>query len=394
MTHVVVIGGGVTGCGIARDLSMRGATVTLVERDSLNAGTSSRSHNMLHSGARYADVDPAAAIACNNEAAILKRIGGGAIKETNGVFVVETEADHQYIDKKRSACRSVGIPVEEITNYREFRESNPGITDTFDGIFRVPDGVILPDALVGATIQSAASNGATVRCDTEVTSITVQDQTATDVVIRESGSGTKKLAADFVVNATGPWANEVAGLAGGTVKMALTRGTIMEFSHSGIQEVINRCRPPSDGDILVPAEQGVLAGTTSVPVNSPRDREPTETEISTILQQAAAVLPDLSQEQCTRVYSGIRPLYSGFNGGGERKTSRQYQLIDHTVKDGIDRFVSVVGGKFTTHRLMAEQAGDHIAERTPIDATSQTATTPLPGPKDTPTLDEIMTKYF
>lgn len=393
MTKVAVIGGGITGCSIARDLAMRGAEVTLLERDGLNAGTSARSHNMLHSGARYADVDPAAAVACKDESAILKRIGGAAINDTGGVFVAGTEVEQQFFDEKIAACRSVGIPIDVIEHDSGFRDRNPGITDSIEGLFRVPDGVIRPDALVAATIHSAVNYGATVRCDAEVTNIRLRDQTVTDVVIN-FGPDEEVLPTDFVVNAAGPWAGEVAGFAGGVLDMALTRGTIMEFNYSGVREVINRCRPPNDGDILVPVEGGILAGTTSVPVKTPDVIEPTETEISTIVQQASVVVPELSTDQCTRVYSGIRPLLGNYDGDGEREMTRQYQLIDHGECDGIDRLVSVVGGKFTTHRLIAEKVGDHVAERTQIASESQTASTSLPSTEDATELDEVTTKYF
>ncbi len=394
MTHVVVIGGGVTGCGIARDLAMRGAAVTLLERDRLNAGTSSRSHNMLHSGARYADVDPPAAVACKNESAILKEIGGVAIDKTNGVFVTDAEEEREYIDEKISACQSVGIQVEDVVDDTEFRKINPSITEAIEGAFRVSDGVIRPDSLVAATIHSAVNHGVKVRCDAEVTDIRIRNHTATDVVISDSGSRNEVLPTDFIINAAGPWAGEVATFAGGTVEMALTRGTIIEFTHSGIQEVINWCRPPSDGDILVPIDGGILAGTTSIPVESPGDIESTENEIDTIIQEATRVVPEFSTEQYSQVYSGIRPMYGGSNRLGGRESSRAYQLIDHADTDGIQQLVSVVGGKFTTHRLIAEKVGDHVAERTPIANECLTAVNKLPGAADRSKLDEITAKYF
>ena len=111
-TAVVVIGGGSTGRGIARNLAMRGIGVTLCERDGLGRGTSGRSHGLLHSGARYAESDPEGARECILESRTLKRIAGECIRDSGGYFLQVAEDDPAYFQQKRAACEDVGIDSE------------------------------------------------------------------------------------------------------------------------------------------------------------------------------------------------------------------------------------------------------------------------------------------
>lgn len=391
MKHVVVVGGGVTGCGIARDLALRGIGVTVIERAGLVAGTSSRSHNLLHSGARYADIDTECASACKAESDIIKRIGGAAVADTSGVFVALSDNELKYLDKKRRACRSIGIPVRDL-DFEEFKNTESSVTHDVSGAFQVPDAVFRPKKLVAATINSAENHGARIRCQAEVTNFIIRNQTVLGVVVDEGGSEVV-IPTDFVVNATGPWASQVASRAGVSFEMQLTRGTIIEFDYPSVSRVINRCRPPSDGDILVPSQGRLLAGTTSIPVESPCQMEPDQREIEKVSSEAKAIVPDLDTTERTRVFGGIRPLF-GETTAGNRDVSRQYRLLDHDERDGLQRFVSVVGGKFTTHRLIAERVGDHIAARIDVNEDSQTASRPLPGADDPSHLTDLVKNYF
>lgn len=391
MKHVVVIGGGVTGCGIARDLALRGVGVTVIERADLIAGTSSRSHNLLHSGARYADIDEECAAACKAESDIITRIGGATVAEISGVFVALSDNEREYLDKKKRACQSIGIPVRDL-DVEEFKNTEPSITRDVSGAFRVPDSVFRPKKLVAATIHSAENHGARIRCQAEVTDFIVRNQTVLGVVVDEGGSEVV-IPTDFVVNASGPWASQVASTAGVSFGMQLTRGTIIEFDYSSVSRVINRCRPPSDGDILVPNSGSLLAGTTSVPVESPCQIEPDQREIEKVATEAKAMVPELDTSEMTRVFGGIRPLF-GESTARNRDVSRQYQLLDHDERNGLQRFVSVVGGKYTTHRLIAERVGDHVATRIDVDEESQTASRPLPGANDPSHLTDLVKNYL
>ena len=103
-TEVLVIGGGATGVGVARDLALRGVDVTVVERGGLSSGTSGRSHGLLHSGARYADTDPVGARECIAENRVLREIAGDCIRDTGGLFVQLDGDSPEYFTA--SECRT------------------------------------------------------------------------------------------------------------------------------------------------------------------------------------------------------------------------------------------------------------------------------------------------
>src|SRR5512135_472987 len=115
-TEVLVIGGGSTGTGVARDAAMRGFKVVLVDKSDLCSGTSGRFHGLLHSGGRYAVKDPVSAKECIEENVVLRRIAADCIEDTSGFFVcVDPYDDPAFGDKFVAGCQKTGIPVREIS---------------------------------------------------------------------------------------------------------------------------------------------------------------------------------------------------------------------------------------------------------------------------------------
>ena len=114
-TTAVIIGGGATGVGILRDLSMRGVAAILLEQRDLAYGASSRFHGLLHSGGRYAVKDPEAARECAVENAVLRKIGRHCVESTTGYFVRLPEDDPAYEVKWVTACQAAGIPVLQVS---------------------------------------------------------------------------------------------------------------------------------------------------------------------------------------------------------------------------------------------------------------------------------------
>ena len=111
---VIIVGGGITGAGCARDCSLRGLKVLLLERFDLTNGATGRNHGLLHSGARYAVTDAEAAAECIRENMTLRKIAAHCVEETDGLFITLPEDDLAYQDKFVSACRAAGIKAEAI----------------------------------------------------------------------------------------------------------------------------------------------------------------------------------------------------------------------------------------------------------------------------------------
>ncbi len=359
-TDVLVIGGGVTGSGIARDLSLRGLEVVLLEKGDFSTGASGRSHGMLHSGARYAVKDPQSAEECAAENEVLKRIAPHCVEETGGLFVALSSDDDEYPDVFKRACKRVEVPARELSP-GEALAMEPGLSDDVQEVFEVPDAGIDPFALTLANLDDASSSGAVIRNYARVTDLKVDEGRIEEVrYIDRRNSSTKVVRPEVVVNATGAWADTIAGMAGLEVPVRVDKGTLLVFNGRMVDRLINRLRPPSDGDIVVPNHSTCILGTTCIEVDSPDQCCPTREEIDLLIKEGQQTIPELRQSRIIRSYAGARPLPAAGEDG--RSISRGFRIIDHR-EEGVDNMVSIIGGKLTTYRLMAEELSDHVASR-------------------------------
>jgi len=389
-TDVLVVGGGATGAGVARDLALRGVDVTLVERDGLTSGTSGRSHGLLHSGARYAEADRVGAEECIAENRILKDIAGACISDTGGLFVQLAADDPDYFEAKRAACAEIGIPVETL-DADAARERVPDLASDIERAFEVPDAVIYPSRLVAANAADARNHGATIHPHAPVEDVLVEDGQVVGVQV--GGTVGDTIEADHVVNATGAWAGEFAAMAGLDVEMQPTRGVMVSVEYDDLGPVLNRCRDPDDGDIVVPHENEAVLGTTSVPVRDPDEYETEQWEIEESIAECAAMLPPVADAPEVRTWWGVRPLYApDEDERGGRGISRGFFLLDHT-DDGVDNMASIVGGKLTTYRQMAEATADLVCDALGVDAACRTADQTLPSVDDPEQLDALVAEF-
>lgn len=387
---VLVIGGGATGTGIARDLALRGVDVALVDRGGLGSGTSGRSHGLLHSGARYAEADAEGARECIEENRTLRDVAGSCVRDTGGLFVRLEGDDSDYFAEKLTACEEVGIETERLDE-AAVRERVPGLADEVADAFAVPDGVIYPSRLVAANAADAERHGATVHPHAPVEDVTVADGAVE--AVRVGGAVDATLTPEVVVNATGAWADAIGDLAGVEIGMAPSRGVMVSVEYEGLEPVLNRCRDPDDGDIVVPHDGEVVLGTTSVPVSDPDDYETADWEVERSVEECAAMLPAVADAPEVRRWWGVRPLYAPDEAGENRRgISRGFTLLDHE-RDGAAGLYSVVGGKLTTYRRMAETTADEVCERLGIEAVCETASEPLAHADDPERLDELVAEY-
>ncbi|WP_303929039.1 FAD-dependent oxidoreductase, partial [Desulfovibrio piger] len=157
-TTVIIIGGGATGIGILRDLSMRGVPALLLEQGGLAHGTSSRFHGLLHSGARYAVSDSESARECIEENMILRRIGRQCVEETEGFFVRTKLDDPAFEPRWVEACARAGITAERI-DVAEARRLEPSLAPNICSVYRVPDSCVDGFRLVGENALCARRYG-------------------------------------------------------------------------------------------------------------------------------------------------------------------------------------------------------------------------------------------
>jgi glycerol-3-phosphate dehydrogenase len=155
-----------------------------------------------------------------------------------------------------------------------------------------------------------------------------------------------------------------------------------------VRGVVNACRKPADGDIIVPQHEVAILGTTSEQVPSADDISVPPADVDRMIDMCAQMVPALASGRVLRAFAGSRPLYvaeppadgDGGDGGGDtREVSRNFTVIDHPRLDGLDNMYSIVGGKLTTCRQMAEAVVDRLAERMGVTEPCRTATELLPG---------------
>ncbi len=392
--QVIVIGGGATGVGIARDLAMRGFEVDLVDRGGLSSGTTGRMHGLLHSGARYANGDPDSAADCLAENRVLRDIAGQFVEVSGGLFVQGPGDDPAYFEAKAEACAAAGIPAERASG-TEARQTEPTLSRDIERALRVPDASIDAAGVTAATALSAEEHGARIRTHAPVVDLVREGDRVTGVAIDARNGDRTVLTGDHVVNATGPWADRVAAMADCSIGIRHSKGSMVVLTQPGQETVVNWCRPRGQADIVVPFTTEVVLGTTDIPVDGPTATAVEEWEIETLVEEMTTLLPGLADAPVERSYAGVRPLYApDIIGSTETENvTRDFFVIDHGDRDGVDGFTSIVGGKFTTHRLMAERTADHVADRLAVTAPCRTAEVALPGADDPGAIEDAKTRF-
>ena len=388
---VIVVGGGVTGLGVARDCALRGLRVALVEEGNICRGATGRNHGLLHSGARYAVTDPQSAAECVSENAILRRVAKHCIDDCDGLFVNLPGDDESYRAKLMEACRRIGIGVREVDG-REALAMEPKLNREVTGALVVPDAAIDPFALSIANAIDAHRHGANLLLRHRVERLIVAGDKVSGVIATDLRTAdVVELHACVTVVAAGIWGSSLLSSAGISLPMLASQGTMLVYGTRPCRHVINRCRVPSDADLLVPDRRVSIMGTTSVRVDDIEHIAaplPTADEVHSITAGAALLVPELADTRVLRAYAGIRPLVAKDGDTTGRGLSRGIVCIDHNTRDGVKGLITITGGKLATYRLMAELATDAVCRQLAVAEPCVTAERPLPGSDVEPT-DEM-----
>ncbi|WP_436934828.1 FAD-dependent oxidoreductase [Halovenus marina] len=422
--HVLVIGGGVTGITTARDLAIRGLDVTLVERGTLASGATGWTETLLESGARHAATDPELARRCLREGQVLREIAGHCIDDSGGLLVDHGDQSAQY-DRTIEACRELDISVREL-GADEIRAVEPSLSPEIDRAARIPDATVDPFRLALDTASDAAAHGATIRTHTEVTDVLVEDGSVVGVRVdgtrqavtdggavspaaapgrsfgapdtskqrpgesgsQRSGDGNRagqsergdtldhtsientvasneeEIRADYVVNAAGAHAGEIASMAGFDLPLEFTRSAVV-LSASASTETIVRQIQESGEQHVVPAGSMSVLGTATETVENPDDETGLSEAVDGILAGLSETVPGIETTRLPRTEWSVRTdLETADISGGVH--------IDHTKYHDTWGMVTVVGARLTTHRHLAERVTDHICGEFGIQRECQT----------------------
>lgn len=185
------------------------------------------------------------------------------------------------------------------------------------------------------------------------------------------------MACDYLINAAGIWSSQVAELVGINIPLKPDKGSMIVLGRVYTQATLHRIRArPGSGDVLNQANGQSILGTTSERTDDIDTHAVTEEEITELLREGREMVPSMDRSHLVQAYAGVRPLYTPDTDTNSRAVSRAFRIINHR-QDGLDNFISVVGGKFVIHRLMAEKAVDQMCQSLGVDAICSTASIKL-----------------
>ena len=249
---------------------------------------------------------------------ILREIAPHCIEETDGLFVSLPEIGLQFRDRFLGACEEAGIP-NALCSRDETLAWEPELHPHLLSAVKVPDGAIDPFKLILENAKDAESHGAKFFLHTEVASFLIDGNRIRGVEAKDLATGEEfSMEASFFINATGAGVNHVLGLAGLHIGMALSKGSLLITNRRLTHRVINHCRPPSDGDIIVPNETVSILGTTSVRLQQVESFEVTPQEASLLVRETSKLIPAIQEARLIRAYAGIRPLFQSEEKGNDR----------------------------------------------------------------------------
>jgi glycerol-3-phosphate dehydrogenase len=368
---LVVIGGGATGAGVALDAATRGFDVLLLEREDFGKGTSSRATKLVHGGVRYLEQGNVSLVMeALKERGILRRNAPHIVHDLR--FIVPNyswwEAPFYGIGMKiyDLLAGKYGFGSSKILSLEETLQLLPAIRqDGLRGGVMYHDGQFDDTRLLIQLMATASDHGATLLNYTGVVELTKDDSGFVDGVIAiDAESGERFIIqARSVINATGIFADETRRLAEPTAQrmMSPSQGIHLVFDRSFLRGDAALMVPHTDdGRVLfaVPWHDRTLVGTTDTPIEKiSYEPLPFEEEVDFVLETAGQYLTHKpTRKDILSIFVGIRPLVkpAGASDGKTSSISRDYTI--HIDNSGL---LTIVGGKWTTYRHMAEDCVDH-----------------------------------
>jgi len=394
---VVVVGAGVNGTGIARDLAMRGLKVCLVEKSDFASGASGANSGMIHGGLRYLIYDIDTAKHSCLDSGYIQKIVPFLLFRLPFIMPITSRARLPFYETylevyDKYAVLKNGMPHTTLSQ-KEIKELVPNISDKVKYAVTFDEFGIDPQRLCFLNGASAAAYGAEVRLHTEVVDF-LKDSGGNIIGVRvRDKSGRQDLRSRIVMQATGPWIMKTSSKAGVEVKIRPAKGTHITFDRRLLNFSLTLDMIDGRNGFIMPHENSTILGTTDDDYyGDPDDVNATEDEIEYLIQGAEHYLPDIRKARMIRTWVGIRPTLFAY-GKDEDKLSRDHKVFDHEKIEGVKGIVSIAGGKLASYRLMSEEAADLICRKLGVDAKCQTHLIALPGGERQVSEKELAAKY-
>ena len=374
---VVVIGGGITGAGAARDAARRGFRTALVEARDFGEGTSSRSSRLVHGGLRYLEnLELDLVFEASRERRTLLRIAPHLVRPLEFLFPLYREGRvgkakldaGMWLYDALSLFRNV--ERHQMLDAEEVRRREPGLRE--EGLLggaRYFDAQVDDARLVLATVRGAAEAGAAVANRLEAVEVERRDGAVSGVRVREEGGDEWAVDARVVLNATGPWTEETMERAGATWDRRLrpTRGSHVQVERQRLgHERAMIFESPMDRRIMFVLPWGdlTLIGTTDEDdERPPADVAPTGRDVAYLLASTNRLFPaaELAPRDVIAAWAGLRPLVAEAGDETEGAAEAEDVSRDFVVAEDPPGMLTIAGGKLTSHRHMAEQLVDRAA---------------------------------
>jgi glycerol-3-phosphate dehydrogenase len=393
---VLVIGGGITGTGIALDAAARGLSVALVEKDDFASGTSGRSSRLVHGGLRYLEHGDFGLVRESlRERGILYRLAPHLVRPVPMYMLAD--------DWRRRATYRAGLTAYEMlaagrnigyhraVNAEQVRAALPGLGGASRGV-RYFECQVDDARLTIEVARTAHAFGAVLANHARVTGL-LGDGRVTGAAVTDEMTGQRlEVRARAVVNAAGVWAGEVTGLAAearaadesagtpvadgvrltpskGDVRLTPSKGVHLVFAPGTVPATAAVVAPSAAGDgryiFIVPWEDRAYAGTTDTPYDGDLDHPGVgDADRDYILAAVAGLFPGVTERDVVASWAGLRPLLgprpTSDKGPGDTRTSDLSRR--HAIFTGPPGLFTITGGKLTTYRAMAEDLVDRVAE--------------------------------
>ena len=388
---IIVVGGGIIGAGIARDAALRGLKTLILEKVDFACGTTSRSSRLIHGGLRYLKRLELGLVRQDlREREILLGIAPHLVQPLSFVIPVTKGNPFQRLALPlglllydRLFFRK-SLPSHRSLTRRETLDFEPGLEPKgLVGSYIYHDcQVPFAERLCLENVISAAEHGATILNHAKVTGFLRDGNSVSGVLVQDQISGeTYQMKARIVVNAAGHWVDSVRDMLGKGFRPMIRRTKGIHLLTPQVSRNAVVLFALADGRLffVIPWQNYSLIGTTDTDYTGDLDTVEAEANDATYLvKEVQRIFPDVKSDDIFYTSAGLRALaYSKSRRPGD--VSRSHKLVDHEREDGIDGFISVLGGKITAYRAVAEQTVDLVCHKLAVKAPCTTAEAPLPG---------------
>lgn len=407
---LVVIGSGVTGAGVARDAAMRGIRTGIIDKGDFASGTSGKSSRLIHGGLRYLEMGHLGLVfEASRERRTLLRIAPHLVWPRSFIFPIHSGSRiprwkllaglwlYDILALFRNVRRHEALSKQELIR------AEPNLRQKgLKGGARYYDAQCDDSRLTLANVRSAHSHGALAANYVEMSEFDIADGAIQGIRVTDLVTGEKHvIRARVVVNATGPWSDNIRKELDGKPLLRPTKGAHVAVPRNrlGNNEAVTMTSP-IDGRVMFIIPWGELSyiGTT----DTDDDIDPGATcssaeDVVYLLRSANAMFPNarLQVDDVVSSWAGLRPLLRPMDPRDPSSVSREHKIVEDPLG-----MISIVGGKLTTYREMAAQVVNRVARKlrsadgTKRPARSGSNREPLPGgeSKDTEVLVREVTR--